>query len=271
MTNAWRGETEGTDLPIFGAGRDSVAGFDDPVASDAGVDVADALAFHGQGNPDAPVRSELVPVVLSGGIWGLRNKNGDAVHGQERDYKTRATTTLPSGDNSSRWFGLALIDTDPRDIRADLLALIWQRHMIGLERCIRYGAGYLLALGYNCATDVRQAAAADALLILAYRRTRRGKHLEKLPRHRRPTLRERERQFKLASGKWAPMRDAAEKAYRRRYREAAQLYAAVDDWRPLPNGRSFERGIKPDPLHRALWTRGRRRVVAYVEKLRQCD
>lgn len=254
MIHAWRGEAEGTDLPIFGAGRGSVAGFDDPALSDAGVDVADALVFHEQDMGD--MTAEL-SVWEHGGLWKMRRKDGSTVVGPKADRKTQATVALRSSNDSNKWLGLALIATDPRDIRPDLLGLVRQRNLVGVERCIRYGANYLLASGHDLDMGLLLAAAADALLILVYGETRgdgTGRKRRddsytaggqvKRHRPRRPTLRARENQFKMGhDGTWAELRDAALKAYRRRLREAAALFAAVDNWRPTPTGRSFSRGF----------------------------
>jgi hypothetical protein len=252
MTNAWRGETEDAG-PIFGAGRASVSGFDNPAALDAGVEVADALAFHG---PDAPTRAELMPVYDGDVFWTRQRQDGSTIVGVQRDRKTTATVALPSGDNSNRWLGFALAGKGPHDIRPDLLALVWQHNLIGVERCIRYGACYLLASGHHLDMDLLQAAAADALLILAYGETRGdgigrkradGSYTAggqvKRHRPRRPTQRQRESRFKLEHGTWGSLRDAALKAYKRRYREAVALFRNVDNWRPTPTGRSFSHGF----------------------------
>lgn len=247
MNQAWRGEAGATDGPIFGAGRGSVAGFDDLALSDAGVDVADALVFHEEADPDKPTRLEFLPVVQVGGIWIRVDKNGK-VHAGVKAPKKTGMVPLKSHDDSTRWLGFALTGKGPHDIRPDLLALVWQRNLIGVERCIQYGANYLLASGHDLNMDLLQAAAADALLILVYGETRgdgnpKAKRRIKRHRPRRPTLHQRERQFKLQNGTWAPLRDAAGKAYRRRYREAVATFAAIDNWRPTPTGRNFSRGF----------------------------
>lgn len=258
MDDVWRDVIEElADLPIFGAGREEL-----PVS--VGYRALD---------DDGSTTVERVPVVLSDSLYGVRSPAGDLIVGQMRDRNTFATVALKSGDNATRWLGFALIGRGPYDIRPDLLALVWQRNLIGVERCIRYGANYLLASGHDLDMALLQAAAADALLILVYGETRgdgnpNAKRAIKRHRPQRPTLRKHERQFKLAHGTWAPLRDAALTAYKRRYGEAVAAYADMPVGRALRSGRSYSSGFRADPLHRDQWAASRRILVEWIEAMR---
>lgn len=258
MTDVWRDVIEElADRPIFGAGRE------EPPVSVGGYALDD----------DRSTFVEHTPVVLAGDCWIRIDKAGKVHAGVMAPKKTRGVVALKSSDDSTRWLGFALIKKGPRDIRPDLLALVWQRNLIGVERCIRYGASYLLASGHHLDMALLQAVAADALLILTYGDTRgdgnpNAKRLIKRHRPRRPTLRQRESQFHLAHDTWAPLRDAALTAYRRRYREAVELFAALDNWRPMHYGRSYASGFPDDPLDRGQWSARRRRIVEWIEAMR---
>lgn len=266
MTDVWRDVIEElADQPIFGAGRED---WPVPTRADCALD------------DDGTTRLERTPVVLDGGTWTLV-VDGKAYAGAMAPKNTRGVVALKSSDDSTRWMGFALIGKGPHDIRPDLLALVWQRSLIGVERCIQYGASYLLASGHDLDTDLLQAAAADALLILTYGETRGdgtgrkradGRYTAggqvKRHRPRRPTLRSRDDQFKLAHGTWGTLRDAALKAYRRRYREAVALFTDMDNWRPQTNGRSYASGFPDDKLDRGQWSPHRQRMVVWIEAVR---
>jgi len=266
MSNVWRDAIEDlVDRPVFGAGREEL-----PMASiSLGLD------------DDSATSAERVPVELAGGVWIRVDKAGKVHAGPMAPKKTRGVVAPRSSDHSTRWLGFALIGRGPHDIRPDLLALVWQRNLIGVERCIRYGANYLRASGHDHDMDLLQCVAADALLILTYGETRGDGTGRKrsdgsytaggqIRRHRpkRPTLHQRERQFIKANGGWGTMRKAVLKAYRRRYREAVALFAEVYNWRPLSNGRSYASGFKPDPLHRDQWMESRRVLADRIEASR---
>lgn len=255
MTNAWRGEAKEADVPVFGAGRDSALGLDDPDAADAGMDVADELTFSAGSDSDKPTQLEYLPVERRGDLWIHVDKEGK-VHAGVKAPRKAGMVARRSSDQSARYMGFSMVGKGRHDIRPDLLALVWQRNLTGLESCIRYGAAYLLASGHDLDMELLLAVAADALLILVYGETRGDGTGRKradgsytaggqVKRHRptRPTLRARERQFKMENGSWGILRDAAGRAYRRRYREAVALFADVDNWRPTPTGRSFARGF----------------------------
>lgn len=243
-------ETE-NETPLADIAHGAVAGLDE---EDGG---ADALLWHDY-DPDIghyddrDDDSALIQVQLSGAVWSRCRDDGVMVIGQARDRHTMATVPLRTSDDSNRWLGFALIGTDPRDVRPDLLALVWQRNTRTLPKLIRYGRDYLRAMGHDHDTDLLNAAAADALLIVAYGRRRgdgTGRQRKggtdtagaqvKRHRPRRPTVREREAQFCMGhDGTYARLRDAVEAAYRKRYQEAATAFADVDNWRPTPTRRA---------------------------------
>ncbi|THD03722.1 hypothetical protein B1991_18255 [Rhodanobacter lindaniclasticus] len=236
-------------MPVFGAGRISALGLDDPDAADAGLDVADELTFSAGSDSDKPTQLEYLPVERRGDLWIRVDKEGK-VHAGVKAPRKAGMVARRSTDQSARWMGFSMIGKGRHDVRPDLLALVWQRNLIGVERCIQYGANYLLASGHHRNMDMLQTAAADALLILVYGETRGdgdgdqevGQWI-KCHRPHRPTLHERDRQFKRRNGTLAPLRKAALKVYRRRYREAVALFADADNWRPTPTGRSFARAF----------------------------
>lgn len=266
MADVWRDVIEElADLPIFGAGREEL-----PVAV-GGYALDD----------DGATTVERIPVELAGDCWIRIDKAGKVHAGAMAPKKTRGVVALKSSDDSTRWLGFALIGKGPHDIRPDLLALVRKHNLIGVERCIRYGASYLLASGHDLDAELLQAAAADALLTLVYGETRGdgtgrrradGSYTAggqvKRHRPRRPTLRQRESQFKLAHDTWAPLRDAALDAYRRRFREAMALFAGVDNWRPTHYGRTYVSGFPVDKLDRNQWSAHRRRMVQWIESIR---
>lgn len=258
MDDVWRDVIEElADRPIFGAGREELH------VQAGGYALDD----------DRSTFVEHTPVVLAGDCWIRIDKAGKVHAGMMAPKKTRGVVALKSGDDSNRWLGFALIGKGPHDIRPDLLALVRERNLIGVERCIRYGANYLLASGHHLDMGLLQAAAADALLILVYGETRGDGNLNAkraIKRHRpqRPTLRKRERQFELAHGTWAPLRDAALTAYKRRYGEAVAAYADMPVGRVLRSGRSYSSGFRADPLHRDEWTASRRALVEWIEAMR---
>lgn len=257
MADVWRDVIEElADLPIFGAGREQL-----PVSAMPGYALDD----------DNSTTVERTPIILAGGVWARVDQNGKTHTGAMSTKNTHAAVALKSGDSANKWLGFALIGKGSHDIRPDLLALRWQRNLIGVERCIQYGANYLLASGHDLDMDLLKTAAADALLILTYGETRgdgspNAKRLIKRHRPRRPTLRQRDDQFKLGHGTWGPLRDAALKAYRRRYREAVARFYGVDNWRPVFDGRSYSSGFPDDKLDRGQWSAHRRRMVEWIEE-----
>lgn len=207
------------------------------------------------------------PVTLSGGLWQLRKADGTIVTGQARDTNTRGTVKLRSHDASARAFGYALIAKDPRDVRPDLLRLVWDHELRTLPKLIRYGRDYLRASGHTRPDDVLEAAAADALLILVHGTRRRrppprpitrmvlGVEIADPPapdyRHpapRPPTLRSRDDQFHMQHGAFGLLRDAALLAFHRRYREACERFRLIFDWTPTTNGSVRGNGFVADSL-----------------------
>lgn len=181
-----------------------------------------------------------IPVTLSGGLWRLRKSDGTVVTGQARDTNTRGTAKLRTHDGSTRALGYALITKDRRDVRPDLLRLLWDRDMRTLPKLIGYGRDYLHGSGHDRSSDALEAAAADALLIMVQGH-RRGL------RARYPTLRIRETQFRLHHGGFGLLRKAALQAFRRRYQEACERFRAVHDWAPTSYGIG-RGGFKSDSL-----------------------
>jgi hypothetical protein len=192
-----------------------------------------------------------IPVTLSGGMWRLRKANGDLVTGQCRDQHTRASIKLKTGDATTRWMGFSLIARDRRDVRPDILALVWQRHTQALPKLIEYGRNYLIASGHKMQPNVLEAAAADALVIMMYGK-RRGL------RTHGPTLRMRDAQFRLRHGTLGPLRDVALRAYLRRYKEAVERFARVFDWVPTRYNTAHGSGFAADSLWHPERSTGRR-------------
>lgn len=207
------------------------------------------------------------PVTLSGGLWRLRKPDGTTVTGQARDTNTRGTVKLRSHDASARALGYSLITSDRRDVRPDLLQLVWDHDLLTLPKLICYGRDYLRASGHARPNDVLEAAAADALLILMHgtRRQRRapkptarvvfGIKIESAPkpdyRHpgpRPPTLRSREDQFHIGRGTFGVSRLAALLVFDRRYREACERFRVVFDWTPTSNNTGRGNGFVADSL-----------------------
>jgi hypothetical protein len=188
------------------------------------------------------------PVTLSGGLWWLRKPDGTIVTGQARDTNTRGTARLRSHDASARALGYSLITGDRRDVRPDLLRLVWDHDLLALPKLIGYGRDYLRASGHTRPNDVLEAAAADALLILMHgtRRQRRTPDYRH-PGPRPPTLRNREDQFHIGRGTFGVSRLAALLVFDRRYWEACERFRVVFDWTPTSNNIGHG-GFAPDSL-----------------------
>lgn len=248
-----------SEIPAADARDAIVGGLNDPEAAAAGMDVAGMLTW-GDDPKDAPDRIIALPVYYAG-VRVIKDAAGKRKVVPASDRKSGANVRPRTSNRSDAWLALALIRKGRHDCRPNLLALVKFGAGNALEQLIDYGANYVKAwaamAGREYATDVLQAAAADALHIVVSGETRvrhkqrndelpwwerkpgkrdeaqRPPSIAKAKQTPRVTVAARAKQLGINNAVFGELRRVAICAYERRLQEAEARAAKVSDYTPV--------------------------------------